>query len=85
MPGEVWVAVTVLDGAVTDLEVLDAEPQWAPLPGQRFFAANVNGGDSLDVTPPYRVHPTRQEHEPCQRGTVGCCVDHHGDEPCETW
>jgi hypothetical protein len=27
----------------------------------------------------------RKEHEPCQRGTVGCSVDHEGDEPCETW
>lgn len=29
----------------------------------------------------------REEDEPCQRGTVGCCVDHKGerDDTCETW
>lgn len=29
----------------------------------------------------------RAEHEPCQRGTVGCCIDHSGPGAfnCETW
>ncbi len=27
----------------------------------------------------------RDEDEPCQRGTVGCSVDHRGNESCETW
>lgn len=27
----------------------------------------------------------RDESEPCQRGTAGCSVDHHGNESCETW
>jgi hypothetical protein len=27
----------------------------------------------------------RSPEEPCQRGTVGCSVDHQGDENCETW
>lgn len=27
----------------------------------------------------------RAEHEPCQRGTVGCSVDHRGDTDCRTW
>jgi len=29
----------------------------------------------------------RQEYEPCQAGTIGCCVDHdpHKDAPCEAW
>lgn len=32
-----------------------------------------------------RVAEDRAETDPCQRGTVGCCVDHDGDEECETW
>lgn len=33
------------------------------------------------------VAKNRQEHEPCQAGTVGCCVDHDKTVPekCETW
>lgn len=28
----------------------------------------------------------RNEDEDCQRGTLGCCIDHkHDDGPCETW
>lgn len=27
----------------------------------------------------------RAETDPCERGTVGCCVAHDGDTPCETW
>lgn len=29
----------------------------------------------------------REEHEPCQRGTHGCSIDHNGqrDDDCETW
>ena len=27
----------------------------------------------------------RPEHEPCERGTVGCSVHHEGNTPCETW
>lgn len=32
-----------------------------------------------------RVAWERDESESCQRGTVGCCVDHDGNEECETW
>lgn len=32
-----------------------------------------------------RVATDRAEDEPCQRLTPGCCVDHRGDERCETW
>jgi hypothetical protein len=39
------------------------------------------------------VATDREETEPCQRGTVGCCVDHdrerrttpRDDEGCECW
>lgn len=29
----------------------------------------------------------RKETDPCQKGTVGCCVDHDKDrdDTCETW
>ena len=27
----------------------------------------------------------RAEHEPCQRGTVGCSVDHKSESECATW
>lgn len=30
----------------------------------------------------------RKETDPCQRGTVGCCINHDkavGDTDCETW
>lgn len=27
----------------------------------------------------------RDETDPCQRGTTGCCIDHRGNETCETW
>lgn len=28
----------------------------------------------------------RDEHDPCERGTVGCSIEHAtGDEECETW
>lgn len=32
--------------------------------------------------------PMRSEDEPCERGTVGCCVAHHNGERetgCESW
>lgn len=38
------------------------------------------------------VAEDREESEPCEAGTVGCCVDHHAmmrqglqDDRCETW
>lgn len=31
------------------------------------------------------VAEDRDEQDPCQRGTVGCCVDHTTDTDCETW
>lgn len=31
------------------------------------------------------VATDRREDEPCQRGTIGCSVDHKSDSPCETW
>ena len=34
----------------------------------------------------YPVAHLRDRNEPCQRGTVGCSVDHwNGDGSCETW
>lgn len=27
----------------------------------------------------------RDETDPCECGTVGCCVAHRADTPCETW
>ena len=27
----------------------------------------------------------RDPEDPCQAGTVGCCIDHRNDEGCETW
>jgi hypothetical protein len=38
-----------------------------------------------DTTTPYEVATDRAEDGPCERGTVGCCVRHHGGESCETW
>ena len=37
--------------------------------------------------PPVRIALDREEHEPCQAGTPGCCVDHDGanDESCQPW
>lgn len=34
------------------------------------------------------VAEDREENEPCQKGTVRCCVDHRSDVPetnCECW
>lgn len=32
------------------------------------------------------VKADRAETEPCQRGTLGCSVDHRSpDSPCQTW
>jgi len=59
---QVWVAVTITDGRVADLEVLDCAPRWTPVAGQRFFAANVNGGDSTDVTPLEELEPEAVVH-----------------------
>jgi hypothetical protein len=35
-----------------------------------------------------RIAWEREETEPCQAGTAGCCVDHQPGDPetgCETW
>lgn len=34
-----------------------------------------------------RKYADREERDPCQAGTVGCCVDHtpDDDEGCEAW
>jgi hypothetical protein len=32
-----------------------------------------------------KIAHDRDPEDPCQRGTEGCCIDHQGDEPCETW
>lgn len=34
-----------------------------------------------------RIARDRDEDEPCQRGIIGCCIDHHGEreDTCETW
>ncbi len=42
-------------------------------------------GCTLWAERPYPQRPDRAEDEPCQRGTVGCSVDHRGNESCETW
>jgi hypothetical protein len=41
----------------------------------------------IDDTKPPRVIFDRAESEPCQRGTIGCSVDHvdDDDEACQTW
>lgn len=46
--------------------------------------ADVNGWTD-DYRWPAVTAWDRAEDEPCQRGTVGCSVDHRDDEGCETW
>lgn len=32
------------------------------------------------------IAATRDERDPCEAGTPGCCIDHNRDDgPCETW
>lgn len=40
------------------------------------------------AAPDLQVAEDREETEPCQKGTSGCCVDHgatQGETDCETW
>ena len=39
----------------------------------------------LDADDGPRVAWDRAETEPCQRGTVGCPIDHTSGSPCDTW
>jgi len=32
-----------------------------------------------------RLAAWRDEADPCQKGTDGCCIDHQADESCEPW
>jgi hypothetical protein len=48
---EVFIVVTLDDAGIEHLEVLDGRPTWVPTARQTFYVANINGGDSLDVTP----------------------------------
>jgi len=32
-----------------------------------------------------KVARDRAETDYCQRGTQGCCIDHAGDDDCDTW
>lgn len=46
----------------------------------------IDGAGRMIEQTPFLVADDRPEHEPCQAGTVGCCVDHSGPEHgCETW
>ena len=51
------------------------------------------GSDPWNDTTPAPAYPDehgvawgRPEHEPCQKGTPGCCMDHDAvDAGCEPW
>jgi len=43
--------------------------------------ARLLGGDPSSDT----IAGDRAEDEPCERGTIGCCLHHNGDTPCEAW
>lgn len=53
--GTVWVVTTVLPTGPPDLEVFDAPPTFVPTAWQSVHMANVNGGDSVDVTDALRA------------------------------
>jgi len=48
--GEVFIVVSIEQGEVTHLEVLDSRPKWDLVSlGQKCFDANINGGDSIEL------------------------------------
>lgn len=60
------------------------EADYCPLCGT---ARVIDVGVLTLRTPPRVVASSRSEREACERGTVGCCVDHTRDaiDSCETW
>lgn len=48
--GEVHIVLSIVNNEVTHLEVLDTRPKWDLQElGQKYFVANINGGDSLEL------------------------------------
>lgn len=43
--------IYIVRGPGDHLELLDSAPRWAPMPGQAFYVANVNGGDAAPLAP----------------------------------
>jgi len=50
--------------------------------------AHIADPGSHELRSMFVVASDRAEHEPCERGTDGCCVDHAASprhDSCETW
>lgn len=67
-------------GYKNGVEVASYPDRWAA------DAALLRRDVEMTTPAPIPVATGRDPEHPCQRGTVGCCIDHSdGYESCETW
>ena len=72
---------TGLTGRITNVESHGSNP-WTRYT-VRFDDGSTASGLVLGVD--VEMIAERDEDEPCERGTVGCCIEHVADSECETW
>ena len=79
--GSLLEPVAGLIGTITNVESHGSNP-WTRY-SVRFVGGSTSSGLVLGVD--VDLIAERDEDESCERGTVGCCIEHVADSECETW